>query len=426
MTTANDCRFGLLGRTLGHSWSSQIHARLGSSPYALVELEPQEVEGFVREGAWQGLNVTIPYKRDVVAFADELSPRVAALGAANTLVRRADGSILADNTDVLGFLYLLTSFARTRLDSSVQEAFGGRKALVLGSGGASEAVRYALERHVGAQVVIISRTGADDYASILARHADAALVVNATPVGMYPRCPASPLDEETLAGLRQLRAVVDVVYNPLRTGLVMMAERLGIPAVSGLGMLVAQALYASELFQGIELDEGLIEQICVDIERQMTNVVLIGMPGSGKTGAGRRLAHMVHRPFVDVDDAIELELGCSIPEFFAREGEAAFREEETRALRSACGRSGLVIACGGGVVTRPENYEVLHQNGTIVMIDRPLEELATDGRPVSQSKGVARIAQERMPLYRSWADVVLACTGSAAGDARALQELFGL
>jgi shikimate dehydrogenase len=426
MTAGNECRFGLLGRTLGHSWSPQIHALLGSTPYALVELEPQEVAGYVREGSWLGLNVTIPYKRDVVALADELSPRVAALGAANTLVRRPDGSVLAENTDVLGFEHLLESFCRARLDTTPQQAFGGRKVLVLGSGGASEALRYALERTVGAQVVVISRSGADDYASIATRHADAALVVNAPPVGMYPRCPASPLEESTLTALGELRGVVDIVYNPLRTGLVMMAERLGIPAVSGLGMLVAQAFYASELFQGTELDPALVDQIEADIERQMANVVLIGMPGSGKTGAGRRLAHMVHRPFVDVDDAIELELGCSIPEFFAREGEAAFREEETRALRAACGRSGLVIACGGGVVTRPENYEVLHQNGVIVMIDRPLEELATDGRPVSQSKGVARIAQERMPLYRSWADVVLACTGSAAGDARALQELFGL
>ena len=242
--------FGLLGRTLGHSWSREIHARLGSAPYALLELEPEEVAPFVREGAWRGLNVTIPYKREAALLADVRSAAVERIGAANTLVRADDGRIVAENTDVLGFAWMLERFCRERLGASAHDALAGEKALVLGSGGASQAVVDALAHTVGARPVVISRTGEETYATLVERHADAVLLVNATPVGMFPRCPASPLPEADLAALAGLRGVLDVVYNPERTGLCLAAERLGLPCESGLAMLVAQALYASELFQG--------------------------------------------------------------------------------------------------------------------------------------------------------------------------------
>lgn len=418
--------FGLVGRTLGHSWSRQIHERLGSAPYALHELEPDEVATFVRDGAWRGLNVTIPYKRRAAELADERSPRVERLGAANTLVRREDGSILAENTDVLGFSWMLARFCRRELGSSVSEALGSRKALVLGSGGASQAVRLALEEYAGMDVVTVSRSGKETYEGLARRHADAALVVNTTPVGMFPNCPASPLDEETLSALTGLVAVLDVVYNPRRTGLLLAAERLGLPAESGLAMLVAQALYASELFQGRDLDDSLVAEVEGQIRAQTENVVLIGMPGAGKSSCGRALARLLGRPFVDVDEAIALECGRSAAQIIREDGEEAFRAVETEVTGRYAARSGLVLACGGGVVTREENRDLIRQNARVVFLDRPIAELSDDGRPMSQTKGVERLAAERMDAYRSWADVTLPCTGSPAGDAELARRLLVL
>lgn len=418
--------FGLIGRRLGHSWSPLIHESLGSAPYALLELEPEEVEPFLRGGAWRGLNVTIPYKLDAARLADVRSDAVSALGAANTLVRRGDGTILAENTDVLGFAWLLTRFCRERLGGSPRELLEGREALVLGSGGAARAVSYALETYAGASAVMVSRSGPEGYEDLERRHRDAALVVNATPVGMYPACPATPLEQGVLAALPGLLGVLDIVYNPRRTGLVLAAERLGLPAESGLAMLVAQALHASELFQGRDLDDALIGGIERDLLARTDNVVLIGMPGAGKTSCGRELARLLHRPFVDLDDAIALESGREPSRIITEEGEEAFRRLETEAARRYGGRSGLVVACGGGIVTRAENYDLLHQNGTVVLIDRPLDQLSSDGRPLSQAQGIERLAAQRRPLYESWADVTVRCTGSASGDAAAVRDLLGL
>lgn len=417
--------YGLLGRTLGHSWSTRIHSALGSSPYGLFEREPQEVERFVREGEWKGINVTIPYKRRAAELADVRSPRVERLGVANTLVRLDDGRILADNTDVLGFGWLLSRFCKRALDMPAAEALDGRKVLVLGSGGASQAVQATL-RDMGARVVVVSRSGEETYDGLATRHADARLIVNTTPVGMFPKCPATLLSDEQLGMLDDLAGVIDVVYNPERTGICLAADRLSIPNESGLGMLVAQALYASELFQGKDLNDALVETIETDIRRTTRNVVLIGMPGCGKTGAGRRLARMIGRPFVDLDDSFVVDHGQTPADCILIHGEETFRALETETAAAYGSRSGLVIACGGGIVTQERNYDLLHQNGTIVFLDRPLEELSSDNRPISQSKGVQRIAKERMGLYRKWADIWLPCTGSAQGDAEAIREILSL
>ena len=418
-----DAPFALIGKPLGHSFSPLIHERLGSAPYALVELDPDQVEAYLRYAPWRGLNVTIPYKRVAAQLADERSARVQATGAANTLVRLDDGRILADNTDVLGFVWMLNRFARRELGCSPAEAFADKPVLVLGSGGASAAVTYALREYVGCkQVHVISRFGEDNYATLLPRHADAALIVNTTPVGMSPNCPDSPLPTGTLAQFTQLAGVLDVVYNPWRTGIVLEAADLGIPAETGLAMLVAQAHYASGLFQGRDLDDGSIESIERELLAQTRSISLIGMPGSGKSSAGFELARLLGKRFIDMDRAFKSETGVAAGDYIVKHGEDAFRSVETILLRRHAAKSGQVLSTGGGVVTRPENRDLLRQMGPVVFLDRPIEELSSKGRPLSQSRGVEALAQERLPLYRAWADLVLPCTGSAFTDARAIEE----
>lgn len=399
---------------------------MGSVPYALFEREPDELAEFFANGPWDGINVTIPYKCQAAEVADERSVRVERLGVANTLVRRSDGSLFAENTDVLGFAWLLERFAEEHLGGALRSDLGNGEALVLGSGGASQAVQAALDDATDLDVHVISRQGPDTYVNLAERHPEARLIVNTTPVGMYPNCPASPLESGCLEAFSGLLGVMDVVYNPERTGICLEAERLGIPSASGLGMLVSQAFYASQLFQEKELDPSLVDECEQTIRKATRNIVLIGMPGAGKTSAGRALARLLGRPFVDLDDAFAVETGISAGDFISQNGEAAFRVKETEVAASYGAKSGLVIACGGGIVTQQRNYAHLHQNGSIVFIDRPLYQLTTNGRPLSQRKGIERLANERMDLYRSWADTAIVCTGSAAGDALLIKARLGL
>ena len=413
-------RFGLVGRKLAHSFSPAIHKALGSYPYELIELEPDELEAFFASDSWEGVNVTIPYKREAAAAAAVQSSRVRALGVANTLVHLHDGRVYAENTDVLGFEAMMEEFCQQTFAASAADFFPGKKALILGTGGAAQAVAHALGTSFNANVAFVSRRGDSTYENLLDEHADAELIVNTTPVGMYPNCPASPLAPGTLERLPELKAVVDVVYNPYRTGICLEAERLSIPWQSGLPMLVWQAFFASELFQSEVLDHALAGPIIEGVMRQTINIALIGMPGSGKSSTGRILAERLGRTFVDIDEAIEETQGKSPAEIITSEGEAAFRAVETSVLAAYAAQSGLVIATGGGVVTREENYPLLRQNSTIVFIDRPLDELAKDGRPLSQSKGIEALAAERMGRYLGWADITHRCLGSAEADAEAL------
>ena len=383
---------GLLGRKLGHSYSPAIHAMLGDYEYRLYEKEPEELEEFIRTADFQGLNVTIPYKKAVVPFCDVLTPLAAELGSVNTLVRLGDGRLMGENTDAWGFDQLL---GRVGADCR------GKKALVLGSGGASVTVQAVL-RLAGAGVVVISRSGENNYGN-LERHADAAILVNTTPVGMYPKVDESPVD---LDRLPKLQAVLDVVYNPVRTKLILQAQEKGIPCASGLFMLVGQAVRASELWTGTEIAPGKLEQVFRDTAASMENIVLIGMPGCGKSTVGKGLAERLGRQFVDADEELVKRLG-PIPDYFAVHGEQAFRREEAKILAELGAKSALVLATGGGCVTVRENYESLHRNGTIVWLRRDLEKLPTDGRPVSQRDGVAAIYEKRKPLYEAFADRVV-------------------
>ncbi|MDD7413189.1 MAG: shikimate kinase [bacterium] len=381
---------GLLGRKLGHSYSPMLHALLGDYEYLLYEREPDEVEGFIRSGAWDAINVTIPYKKAVVPFLDELSEGARALGSVNTIVRRPDGTLFGDNTDVFGFTYMLRR-------SGVNPA--GKKALVLGSGGASVTVQSVL-RGLGAQVVVISRTGADNYDN-LSRHRDARLIVNATPVGMYPNNGISPID---LAAFPACEGALDLIYNPARTAFLLQAEALGIPHENGLSMLAAQAKRASELFTGKSLPDEDVERSIRAVEHTLQNIVLIGMPGCGKSTLARLLGERLNRPVVELDRLIEETAGLSIPEIFAAQGESGFRALETQALREAGRRSGAILSTGGGCVTRPENYPLLHQNGRIVWLRRDVSLLPTAGRPLSQARSPEVIYRERRPLYERFAD----------------------
>ena len=399
---------GLLGRKLGHSYSPAIHAQLGDYEYALYEKEPEELPDFLQRGDFTGLNVTIPYKKAVVPYCTALSETAQLLGSVNTLLRRPDGTLYGHNTDYDGFLSLVRQ-------SGVEAA--GKKALVLGSGGASVTAQAVL-RTLGAQVVVISRSGEDNYEN-LSRHADAAIVVNTTPVGMYPHNGERPVD---LTAFPACRAVYDIVYNPERTALMLQAEALGIPAFGGLHMLVAQAKAASELWQGKPIPHSETPRIESLLRAGMRNLVLIGMPGCGKSTVAAALGEATGREVCDSDALIEELAGMPIPEIFAQQGEAAFRAYETQAIAQLGKRSGIVLATGGGCVTRSENYPLLHQNGTILWLQRDLAALPTDGRPLSQAGKLEAMYALRRPLYARFADHTISNNGSVEETVAAVKE----
>ena len=389
---------GLLGRKLGHSYSPQIHAQLGSYCYELFEKEPEEIEGFLKKGNFSGLNVTIPYKKAVIPYLDELSPAAQKIGAVNTVVRQPNGKLIGHNTDYFGFRYLLQ-----KSGTDVQ----GKKVLVLGSGGASNTA-VAVLRQLGADAVVISRTGENNYQNI-SLHADASVIVNATPVGMYPENGRTPV---SLDHFPHLEGVLDVIYNPARTAFLLDAESRGLPAMNGLRMLVAQAKESAEWFTGEKIADSLIETIYHDLQLQMQNIILIGMPGCGKTTIGQMLAERLHKDFFDADDVLEQNTGRPITEIIPQDGEAAFRLLETQTLAQLGKRSGLVIATGGGCVTQDRNYPLLHQNGSIFWLKRELNRLPTEGRPLSRPGKLAEMYAVREPMYRRFADAEISNNAS--------------
>lgn len=399
---------GLLGRKLGHSYSPQIHSYLGEYPYVLFEKEPDQIGDFLRNGDFTGINVTIPYKKDVMPYLDEISPVAQKMGAVNTIVRRDDGSLYGHNTDYFGFASMVK-----RSGLSV----GGKKVLVLGSGGASNTV-VAVLRELGAEVIIISRSGENNYSN-LHLHTDAAVIVNTTPVGMYPNTGVSPID---LTLFPALEGVLDVVYNPARTQILLDSEQLGLPCQNGLWMLVAQAKEAAEYFTGASIPDSVIETIYNRLSAQMQNIVLIGMPGCGKTTVAAALAQALGREVVDADAEIVRLAGKSIPQIFSDDGEEVFRSWETKALDMLGKRSGLILATGGGCVTRSRNYPLLHQNGSIFWLKRDLDVLPTDGRPLSQANKLSDLYAVRKPMYEAFADHSIDNNGSMEETVSAIKS----
>lgn len=400
--------YGLLGERLGHSFSPQIHRDLAGYDYQLLPTPPEAVEGLFARRAFQGLNVTIPYKRTVMPLCDEIDPRAAAIGAVNTVVNQ-NGRLTGYNTDIDGFLYMAR---RAGVDMA------GKKVVILGSGGTSRTARAAAGELGAREIVTVSRHGEDNYQN-LSRHADAQVLVNTTPVGMYPNWGQSPVSLESFPALE---GVLDVVYNPLRTALLLQAEERGLPRSCGLPMLVAQAKRAAELFTGQNIDDSRAEAVLHGLRGQLTNIVLIGMPGCGKTTVGRALAGKLGRTFVDLDEEIVRRAGTSIPEIFAREGEAGFRERESALVREFGERTGLVVSTGGGVVTRRENYIPLKQNGLLLHLRRDPAALPTDGRPLSQATAPEELWRRRAPLYAAFADGEIDNNGALEGTLEQIEK----
>lgn len=405
--------YGLIGEKLGHSYSHMIHARLADYRYELKEVAPERLDAFIEARNFRGLNVTIPYKQAVMKHCADLSPEAMEVGSVNTLIVRPDGSLFGHNTDIDGFIYMLR---RGEIDPA------GAKAVIFGSGGTSLTARAALTRLGAREIVTVSRKGPVDYAALYAEHADAEILVNATPVGMYPKNGASPVE---LDRLPKVRGVADVIYNPEKTALILAAQAKGIPAVSGLSMLVAQAREAAELFAGHAIPAGRVEDIVSEIGAQTLNLILIGMPGCGKSTLGQAVAAALQREFVDCDAEIVRRAGKSIPEIFAQDGEGAFRALESGVLADVCRGHGLVISTGGGAVLRAENRDAMRQNGRVCLIRRALAFLPRDGRPLSASEdAVARLWEARRAAYETAADFPVENDGTVEEAAEKIREGF--
>ena len=398
-------KYGLIGEKLGHSWSCEIHRLIPAEyDYELKELRPEEVGAFVASRDFRAFNVTIPYKKTVIPFLDHLSEEALLTGSVNTVVNR-NGTLYGYNTDVFGLT------AQLLRDGN---AIRGKQTFVLGTGGVSKSAAEAARRAGARSVTFVSRgekDGAVTYEALLSRAADVEYIVNCTPVGMYPRSGVSPV---TVADYPNLCGVTDLIYNPQRTELVRQARALGLPAQNGLYMLCAQAVKAASLFFDRDFSPDLAAEICDRLTQEKENIVLIGMPASGKTTVGKLLAQRLNRTFIDTDDEIVAKAGKSIPDIFAQEGEAAFRALESDVIREMGAKTGAVIATGGGAVLKAENVTALKQNGKVFFLDRAPEKLSPGtGRPLfSDPQQAFQLYAQREPLYRAAADVTVDGNGT--------------
>lgn len=404
-------KFGLIGERLGHSYSGILHGLLAEYEYSLLSMPSEAIPAFMEARELDGFNVTIPYKQTVIPYLTEMSDIAREIGSVNTVLRRKDGTLYGDNTDAYGF---------EKLCDAVSMDCAGKKVLVLGSGGTSRTVCCVLRRRGGCPVVI-SRYGENNY-DHLDRHRDAAYLVNTTPVGMYPNVEAAPVD---LAAFPLLRGVVDVIYNPMRTRLLQQAEGLGIPSAGGLRMLVYQAVRAAEQFTGQPIFPEKAARAEAVLRASALNLVLVGMPGCGKTTVGEILSRLLGREAVDIDREIVRESGKSIPEIFAEDGEEAFRDMEARIIARYSRETGRILLTGGGAVLRKENRENLKQNGFVVHLTRDLALLAMNGRPLSTDRrALESLWQQRSSLYQTCADAEIENHTTPEDCAARIQEAW--
>ena len=405
---------GLIGNPLGHSFSPQLHRALGGYDYALWPLTEPQLEPFLIKREFSAVNVTIPYKKAVIPYCAALTEEARQIGSVNCLRKEPDGTLLGHNTDLYGLLYL----ARR---AGVQ--LKGKKVAILGSGGTSLTAQAAARKEGAREVLVVSRRGELTYERLLKEHRDTEVLINTTPVGMFPHEGAYAVDPSLFP---HLEGALDAVYNPLRTAFIQKVEDMGLPCSGGFPMLAAPAWAAARFFTGADIPEEKLEKALKELELSLTNLILCGMPGSGKSSLGALCAQQLGRTFVDLDTEIEKAAGCSIPEIFQKEGEEGFRRRETEALRHFSREKGLVLATGGGTVLREENQGLLRQNGLCVWVRRPLENLPTEGRPLSQG-GLAKLQamyQAREPLYRKVSQAILENTGTLQEGAEKLREVF--
>lgn len=378
----------LIAKKLSHSFSKPIHNELADYSYEYKEIQEHELEEFFTEKKFDGLNVTIPYKQTVMEFMDEISPEAQRIGAVNTVVNRG-GKLCGYNTDYYGFSYeIKESGAKIK----------GKNVIVLGNGGAANTVVCVLEDKGAKSVRVV--TSSELRAGDVKKYTDAQVIVNATPVGMFPNNGTAVVN---IGDFPKCEAVLDLIYNPSKTQLILDANKKGLKTANGLGMLVAQAKRACEIFTDSVIKNSEIDRISRLIEKQTKNIVLIGMPGSGKSTVGKYLAEKMGREFFDCDEEIS-KRGESPAELIEKYGEEHFRKIESDVLSELCKKSGTVIATGGGAVTKERNYDIIHQNATVVFIERALGRLATRGRPLSQGgiDKLQKMYEVRRPLYRKF------------------------
>ena len=407
--------YGLIGAKLGHSFSKIIHEKLCDYTYDLHQLPTEEdARDFMLRKDFKAINVTIPYKEFVMPFCDEINEAARAIGAVNTIVNQ-NGRLIAHNTDFFGF---------SRLVAAHNVTFAGKTVLILGTGGTQKTVE-AVAQHGGAKKILrVSRRKTEHTLTYneAAQCDDVQIIVNTSPVGMYPNNGECLVD---LSGFPLLEAVFDAVYNPFETRLLWQARNRGVVAANGLLMLVAQAKYAAEYFTGHEIDDAEIDRVTAEIRAERTNLVLIGMPGCGKTVLGQMAAELLDKKFVDLDVEIEKRAGKKIAAIFAQDGEASFRALECAVCAEYAKETGLAISTGGGIVKNSENIRNLQQNGVLIYLDRPLAQLATNGRPLSTDMdAVKKLYAERKPLYEAAADQTVHNGGERTPAAQKIKEAF--